>query len=170
MYQLQLVFRNAETYHLAVREENFVKISEGDLAKHSALPLSSVKDTSAIAELILKRLQTWRTTDTGVERKLAELQSLMLKSEWFALDYGYNAHASVADMRSGQLEQFAKARDDPSFVKVIEVTQLSAQQMSDQTRINKAVQDVETGLEDLEMGLSGLKRRVEDARAGVAPG
>lgn len=73
-------------------------------------------------------------------------------------------------MRSGQLEQFAKARDDPSVVKVIEVTQLSAQQMSDQSRINKAVQAVETGLKDLEMGLEGLKRRVEDVSNGITPG
>lgn len=73
-------------------------------------------------------------------------------------------------MRSGQLDQFAKAREDPSFVKTIEVTQLSTQQASDQARITKAVQDVETGLEDLEMGLAGLKRRVDDVAKGIAPG
>lgn len=73
-------------------------------------------------------------------------------------------------MRSGQLEQFAKAREDPSSFKVIEVTQLSAQQLSDQARISKAVQDVETGLEDLEMGLAGLKRRVDDVSKGLTPG
>ena len=71
-------------------------------------------------------------------------------------------------MKSGQLEQYAKARDDPDFAKGIEVTQLSAQQAADQKRINEAVAGVEAGLEDLEMGLAALQRRLDEAKSGQA--
>lgn len=64
-----------------MKESNFVKVGVEELEKHQALPFSSVKDTSAIADSLLKQLKDWKSQDTGVERKLAELQSLLLKSE-----------------------------------------------------------------------------------------
>lgn len=64
-----------------MKEANFVKVEVEELENHKALPFSSVKDTSAIADSLLKQLKDWKSQDTGVERKLAELQSLLLKSE-----------------------------------------------------------------------------------------
>jgi hypothetical protein len=56
-------------------------VDEKTLGTHKVLPFSSAKDTSAIADSLLKQLKEWKGQDTGVDRKLAELQSLLLKSE-----------------------------------------------------------------------------------------
>lgn len=72
---------SAAKHHEALRTTNFVKVDEKTLGEHKVLPFSSAKDTSAIADSLLKQLKEWKGQDTGVERKLAELQSLLLKSE-----------------------------------------------------------------------------------------
>lgn len=62
-------------------------------------------------------------------------------------------------MKAGQAEKFMKAREDPSFANAMQIKELSPQQAADQIRLRKVVQMTEARLDELEVGIAGLKRR-----------
>jgi nucleoporin NUP159 len=70
----------------------FVKLSEADFAKHSALPFSSLEDIAAITEALVAELQALKARENLGDNKLSEIQSRMLKS---ASRFGPNGHRTL---------------------------------------------------------------------------
>jgi nucleoporin NUP159 len=58
----------------------FVKLTEADFAKHSALPFSSFEDIAAITEALTAELQELKAHENLGDNNLSEIQSRMLKS------------------------------------------------------------------------------------------
>ena len=72
--------RNAD-YHSKLTFDGFVKVDLSDLDKHSALPLSSLKDVDSIANKLSEDLKALQTRNGDVQDQLAELQSAMMKGK-----------------------------------------------------------------------------------------
>ena len=75
----------------------------------------------------------------------------------------------AADMKISQAEKLVKARRDPDFARNMEVKDLSPQQSANQVRLRKSVQATEVRLEELEAGISGIKKRLNRRQSGRQP-
>ncbi|WWD00126.1 hypothetical protein V866_007034 [Kwoniella sp. B9012] len=132
-------------YHESFNATGLPPVTADNLSSHDITAFSSISQLTDIVESLRNELADLRNEDNGTELKLAELQSRMLKT----------------DMKTGQADKFLKARQDPSFAKVMQIKDLSPEQAASQTRLRKAVQIAETKIEELEASIAGLKRRAE---------
>ncbi|KAK6904192.1 hypothetical protein I203_107708 [Kwoniella mangroviensis CBS 8507] len=132
-------------YHESFDATGLPPVTADNLSSHDIIAFSSISQLTSIVEDLRKELADLRNEDNGTELKLAELQSRMLKT----------------DMKTGQADKFLKARQDPSFAKVMQIKDLSPEQAASQTRLRKAVQVADTKIEELEASIAGLKRRAE---------
>nr|XP_019047643.1 hypothetical protein I302_04259 [Kwoniella bestiolae CBS 10118]OCF26573.1 hypothetical protein I302_04259 [Kwoniella bestiolae CBS 10118] len=137
-------------YHKSFNMTDIPPINTENLASHDIIAFSSISQLADIVEDLRRTSHELRNDDNGTELKLAELQSRMLKT----------------DMKTGQADKFLKARQDPSFAKVMQIKDLSPEQASSQLKLRKAVQVAETKIEELEASIAGLKRRAEMREQG----
>lgn len=144
----------------------FADISSDNLATHHALPLSSIGDLTAIVDELASALEASCAFDGETEIKLADLQSRMLKSRSLFERDCLTLMISEADMRVGQADKFLKARQDPSFARVLQVKDLNPEQAANQTKLRKTIQMIDARLEELSTGVSGLRKRVDRRDSG----
>ncbi|WWC87343.1 uncharacterized protein L201_002232 [Kwoniella dendrophila CBS 6074] len=147
---LKTVLAANAKYHQAFSVTSLPKITADNLSQHDIIAFSSITQLQEIVEPLIEELSELRTNDNGAELKLAELQAKLLKT----------------DMKTGQADKYIKARQDPSFAKVMQIKDLSPEQAANQLRLRKAVQLVENKIEELDTSITGLKRRSERKEQG----
>ncbi|GAA5834325.1 hypothetical protein JCM11251_007959 [Rhodosporidiobolus azoricus] len=84
------------------------------------------------------------------KRRVAELQSLLLKAE----------------TKREEAARFLRAKNDPSFGKMVRVRQLGPEQAENQRRIRLQIEAVRTKLEQLEQHMASIKTKVHDEKLG----
>ena len=84
------------------------------------------------------------------KRKVAELQSLQLKTE----------------AKREEVTRFIRARSDPEFAKIIRIRQLGPEHVENQNKLRKASQVVRDRIVELDEYLTALKDKLQHAKAG----
>ncbi|KAK4685887.1 hypothetical protein P7C73_g4252, partial [Tremellales sp. Uapishka_1] len=147
-------------YHRALNPASFPRTSVDNLENHKILPFSALNDMREIVTQLTDELASLRSQDALSEIKLAELQSRMLKCG-YPIFPDAKADFPAADMKVGQADKFLKARQDPSFARVMQIKDLSPSQAASQVKLRKMAQMTETRLEELDAGIIGLKRKID---------
>ncbi|WRT65194.1 uncharacterized protein IL334_002137 [Kwoniella shivajii] len=137
-------------YHQSFNIKDLSEVTAVNLPANETIAFSAIGQLTDIVEDLTKELSDRRNNDNVSELKLAELQSRMLKT----------------DMKVGQADKFLRARQDPSFAKVMQVKDLSPEQASSQLKLRKSVQIAETKIEELDASIAGLRRRAERQEQG----
>ncbi|KAL7409677.1 hypothetical protein BDY24DRAFT_332670, partial [Mrakia frigida] len=124
-----------------------------DLDTQPAWTLGDLPRLKTLAKA--KEEETLSLTDESfaMKRKIAELQSLMLK----------------ADTKMEESARFLRAKDDPDFAKMIRVRQLGPEHTENQQKLRKTTQLVRDRVLQLENHLAVLKKRVGQEKSGSVP-
>lgn len=144
--------KRCSNFQEVVREPNVVALGLHDLSDEAMWTFGELETKSKLtAELTAKADELSQET-RALKVSLKEIQSQHLK----------------VDVKREEIARFVRARNDPSFSKMVRVKQLGPEHAENQAKLRRATMSLRDGIEGLEAFLDKMKRIALEQQAGEA--